>query len=315
MKNLIYLTFILFSLGCHAQTEAGFPKKIQTNRTAELKRILGTKVYIKVPAGYQYIKELARYQKNEHLYIQVVESNTANFIKVRPGFTTQAIEAKGAKIDVLEDIKLNQFDGIYGDGPSKYPGRTKLMLVFGDENFAVMIGGVCETADAEGKKELQDILKSIYYDADLKIDNMELANFYLDTAITNFKYAGTASNIFMYNLSGRPAEPTTVENSFQVAAFPKMSDEKALNFANDLLWRYERKGFTLSNKTNVKTTINNYSAYVLVTNITLNNKKGIMYQAFLTGDNSCLFFMGTAYDGTENYLDKFKRTVLSIKIK
>ncbi|WP_426583698.1 hypothetical protein [Mucilaginibacter sp. R-33] len=315
MKIFFSLILTLFALYSFAQTESEFPNQIHTVKSGKLVRITGTKVYMQIPKDYRYIKELARYQKNDKLYIQVVESTAANFNNAKTGFTREAIEAKGAKIDVVKGIKLNQFDGIFGDGPSKYPDEIKVMLVFGDETFVTLIAGVCKTADGQGKKELLDILRSVYYDKELKSDPLELANFEFDHSITNFQYAMTASNMFMYNENGKADVNNSLANSFIIASLPKVTEEKANEFANDMLWRYEKKGIKLDNKTISKTKIGNYTAYVLNTKTTLNGTAGVMYQVALVGENSSLLFMGSAYSNTSNYLVKFKKTVESIKIK
>ncbi len=314
-KAFIGLTLILLTSTCYAQNDKEFPDQIHTVKTNKLKRITGTKVFAQIPNDYQYIKELARYQKNDKLYVQVIESNASNFVKVKSNFTKQAIEAKGAKIDVLKNIKLNQFEAIYGDGPSKYPDETKLMLIFGDETFVTIIAGVCKTADQEGKKELIEILKSVYYDKSLQIDSLELVNFDFDHSITNFKYAMTMSNLFMYAENGKNDAQNSTANSFLIGSLPKFTEEKANEFANDIPWRYEKKGMKLDNKTVIKTKINNYTAFVLTSKVALANKNGILYQAVLIGENSGLLFMGSAFSDTDNYLNKFKKTVASIKIK
>ncbi|PWK72971.1 hypothetical protein LX99_04302 [Mucilaginibacter oryzae] len=315
MKIIFSLILTLFTINSFAQTENEFPDQLNTAKTNNLVRIAGTKVYMQIPKTYQYIKELARYQKNDKLYIQVIESNAANFNKAKSGFTRQAIEAKGAKIDVIKNIKLNQFEAIFGDGPSKYPDETKVMLVLGDETFVAIVAGVCKTADKEGKAELLQILKSVYYDKDLKSDPLELANFVFDHSITNFKYAMTASGMFMYNEKGKDDANNSLADSFIIVALPKINEEKANEFANDMLWRYEKKGIRLDNKIVSKTRIGNYPAYILSTKITQNGTAGIMYQAVLIGENSGIIFMGSAYNDTGNYLSKFKKTVESIKIK
>jgi hypothetical protein len=316
IKSTIYsLLFLTTFTSCGQKINTDFPKSINTTKTDKQVRVNGTKVYGFMPADFQYIKELARYQKNEKLYIQVVESNASNFVQAKPNFTRQAIEAKGAKIDVLNNIKLNEFDAIYGEGPSKYPDETKLMLIFGDESFVVMVVGVCKTADKEGKKELQEIFKSIYYEKSFSLNPLELANFEFDQSITNFKYAMTASNLFMYTENGKNDAQNATANSFQIGVLPQMTEEKAESYSNDLPWRYEKNGIKLDNKTITKTKINNHTAYILETKIKSDNKDGIMYQAVLVSENTTLIFMASAFNDTENYLAKFKKTAETIKEK
>lgn len=316
LKLVINLVLILITFtSCGQKSKNDFPNQIQTKKTNKHVRIEGTKVSAIIPSEFQYIRELARYQKNENLYVQVMESNASNFIEAKPNFTKEAIESKGAKIDVLNNIKLNEYEAVYFEGPSKYPDEMKIGLVFGDESFVVTIAGVCKTADTEGKKELQEIFKSIYYEKSLQLDPLELANFEFDQTITNFKHAMTVSNMFIYAENGKSDIQNPLASTFQIQVMPPMSEEKAENYANDLPWRYEQNGMKLNTKTITKTKINNHTAYVLETKTSYDNKEGAMYQAVLVFDNTTIVFIGGAQNDIENYITKFKKTVESIKIK
>ena len=316
LKLAINIILILTTFtSCGQKSDMDFPNQVRTTKTDKHFRVKGTKVYGIIPVDFQYMKELARYQKSDNLYVQVIESNASNFVQAKPNFTRQAIEAKGAKIDVLNNIKLNEFEAIYGEGPSKYPDETKLMLIFGDESFVVMVAGVCKTADTEGKKELQEIFKTIYYDKSLEVDPLELANFEFDQTITNFKYAMTASNMFMYTENGKSDAQNAFANALQIQVMPQMTEEKAESYANDLPWRYEKNGIKLDSKTIKKTKISNRTAYVLETKVKYDNKDGIMYQAVLVFENTTILFMANAYSDIDNYLIKFKKTAETIKTK
>lgn len=313
--SIIFILIFTTLTSCGQKSNTDFPSQIQTTKTTNHFRVMGTKVYGIIPSDFQHIRDLVRYQKNDNTYIQVIESNTSNFIEAKPKFTRQAIEAKGAKIDVLNNIKLNEYEAIYCAGPSKYPEETKLMLIFGDESFVVIIVGVCQTKDMEEKKQLQEIFKSIYYEKSLQVSPFELANFQFDNTITNFKYAITASNIFMYAENGKNDAQNPTSNSFQIMVMPKMTKEKAESYANDLPSRYETNGIKLDNKTITKSKINNHIAYILETKIKYDNRDGVLYQVVLVFENTTLLFKANAYNDVDNYLIKFKKTAETIKIK
>lgn len=316
LKSFLVLVILSITVStCGQKTEEKFPAQLQTTKTRQHINIQGTKVFALIPSSYKPIKELVRFQKNDDLYVQVIESEGSSFTEGKQNFTREAIEAKGATVDILEHIKLNQYEAIYGEGPSKNRDELKLMLIFGDETFVVVAVGVCKKSDAAGKKELQEILKSFYYDKLLVSDPLELANFEFDPSITEFQHAGTVSNSFIYSKNGKADLNDRMANMLQFQTLPKVTEEKLEEFSNEVIRRYEQNGIKLNTKNITKTKINNYPAYLLFTKITYENKEGILYQAALLGDNSSLLFIGCAYEDLTNFEAKFKKTVESIKLK
>lgn len=294
--------------------DLNFPNNVQTSASEELIRVEGTKVSAMIPEDYSYIAELARYQKDAKTYFQVIETTSSSFTEAKPTFTRAAIEAQGAKIDLLKDISFNQYDGIFGVGPSKYPGESKLMFIFGDDTFIVMIVAVCKTDDEIGAIELTNIFQSVYYDKSFQLNSLELANFTFDESITGFKHTETISNFFIYSQEGEEQDDPFAQ-SFQFGAMPLMNDSKAKEFANDLLWRYEKSGMLLHDKEIVKTQIGKYDAFVLETAVTLEKKEGTLYQVLLIGDESCVLFVANVFDNIDTYLPKYKETVQTVVIK
>ncbi len=316
MKYVISFILILATISsCSDLSSTDFPDQIKTTKTSKHIQISGTKIFAVIPSDFQFIKELIRYQKSDNLYFQVIEMEGSNFVEAKPNFTREAIEAKGAKIDVIKNLTLNNFEAIYCEGPSQYPNETKIMFFFGDESFATMIVGVCKTDDQEGKKELQEIFKTIYYDKALHIDPFALASFEFDQTITNFKYAMKTANMFIYTENGKEDLQSSNSNMIQIQVMPKMTVEKAEYYANDVISRYEKNGIKLEDKTLKSTTINNNKAFELETQVTFNGMRGLMYQAVIIFDKSTIVLMASAQNDFENYLDKFKRTAETLKLK
>jgi len=316
MKKILSFIFILSTLTfCVQEVNNDFTDKIQTSKTDKHVRIKGTKVFGIIPNDFKHIYELVRYQKNEKLYIQVLEFNGSSFDEAKSNFTKESIESQGATVNVLINIKLNDYDAIYSEGPSKYPNETKLMLIFGDESSTVMILGVCKKDDIDGKKEIQEIFKSIYYDKSLQIDPLELANFEFDASITNFKYSTTLSNFIVYTENGGEDNLDADSNSFQIGTMPKMTDHEAENFIKDLISRYKINGITLLSKEHVKTKFNDYTAFELESKTEIEKKNGIIYLALILGEDSSVLFSGSSFDDFDSYLNKFRKTAETIKIK
>lgn len=288
---------------------------IKTTKTNKHTRVNGTKVFIEVPEGYEFIPELARYQKESNLYIQFNDISGVSFTQAKPSLTKEAIEAKGGKVTFSKNIKLNEYDAIYMEGPTSKPNEDNISLIFGDDQFAVMITGDYQKNDDENKKELKKIIQSVYYDASYKLDPLELANFVFDPSITNFKYTMSASNLFIYSENGTADTQNATPNAIQFSVLPPMDEIETKEYINDLLMRYKQGGIMLDNNGVVRTKINGYDAYILETTMSYDNKEGILYQVLLLGPKSGVVFAGSAYTNLSDYNVKFKKTVETIKFK
>lgn len=319
MKHKILLgSWLLFMTVVSSRgqnTPRTFPPQLQTTKTAQHVRVLGTNVFGVFPVGYQFIKQLARYQKNDDLYVQVLESHTSSFERAKAGLSRQAIEAKGATVDAWESLRVNGYEAMYVEGPSKQAGETKLMLAFGDNAFVVMVVGVAKTADKAGQAELKAILQTLYYDRTRPLDPLELANFSFDQTLTHFAYVSTTSNLFRYAENGKAAPGDLLANTIQVMALPNTTADKSEEFSQSVLRGYERHGVAIATKTVTRTTIHGYPAFVVESPTTLQGKEGVLYQALLVGANSSILFSGSAYQDPRKYAELFKKTAETVEIK
>lgn len=317
IRIIISLIFIItLFINCRYNNDKEFPSQIHTTKTERHIRIKGTNVFALIPTDYNYIENLVRFQKNNNQYIQFTVSKSLNFTKNKSKFTAKELEKKyGRKIDFLCDVKLNEFDAIYFEGPSTFPNKTELAFIFGDTTFFVMISGFCQTADKEGKKEIQEIIKSIFYDKSIQFNPLEMAKFEFDSTITNFKLAQSFTNLFIFNKDGIYDSKNTTSNEIIIQVLPHMSNYEALNFAIKTTNNNEKNKIKLSNTNIEETKINNYIAYKLATKTIKNSVEGILYQVLLIGDNTSILFIGNAYNDLDTFLYKFKKTVESLKIK
>lgn len=316
MKRFFTLLLISFTLSsCSQDLKDDFPTKIKTEKTDEHKRVEGTKIFAKIPKDYKFIDNLSRYQKEDNLYIQFVESNASNFYQAKPNFTREVIESKGAKVDILKDIKLNNLDAVFGDGPSKKSNERKTLFVFGDNDFVVIAVGVYPENNNDERNEILDVFKNLVYQKTFKLDPLELANFEFDQTITNFKYANTMSNMIAFTEDGMPEKVGEFSTSMNIASMPKMSGEKSKEFLLSIIQNTKNSGNKIKSSETQTIKIGDYPATILETEMEVENKTGVIYVALLNGEESSVLFMGTAFDRKSELLEKYKETVKTIKIK
>lgn len=313
-RTFTLLLFVITFSSCAKDLKDNFPTEINTERTEEHKRVEGTKIFAKIPTEYKFIDNLSRYQKEDNLYVQFLESNASNFHQSKPNFSREVIESQGAKVDILKDTKLNDLDAIFGDGPSKKPNERKTLLVFGDNEFVVIAVGVYPENDVEGRNEILEIFQNLVYLKNFELDPFELANFEFDQAITGFKYAMTISNFFTFNEDGNPESESDFSNSINIGTMPKMSSEKSKEFILSIIQNAKNSGKEIKSKKVATTKVGNYPASILDTQMEIDNRVGNIYVVMLNGTESSVLFMGTAFDRKSELLEKYKETVKTIKI-
>jgi hypothetical protein len=289
---------------------------INTTKTDQHTRIAGTKAFAVIPDGYKHIESLARYQKKERLYFQIMEM-AVSYEDAKVNLSKEAIEAKGAQVDIYKEMKINSYDGIYFEGPSKYPGETKLGIWFGDETFVASVVAVCQNSDVEGKKELMEIVQTIFYDKEFDLDPFELANFTFDKDSFGFKFNTKFNTMFVFSPNGVADSTENLEiPGVTVAPLPFMSKEGAANYTNELIQRYEtqqRAIFVSEKMTELE--LVDQSVSIFEAEIEMKGEISYLYQTVLLGKESSLLFMGTCTKDKEENVKAFERAVQSIRFK
>jgi hypothetical protein len=318
MKQFALATLFIFCVGfssCSSGQES-FPDTISIAKSDKLKRVKGTRLFVSTPDNYNPIESMVRMQRDGNTYFQVLEIPNTNFLEYKGNLTKEAIESKGAKVDIDKPVKYNGFDAIYFSGPSKADGETKLGLAFGDRDFVVMIIGVCRTSDKKAMDELIKILSTSFYDKSFALNPLELASFKFDESITGFKYATSMSNVFIYTPNGKEDLNKQQDDlsAFQLSTIAAPTFSKAKEFLDYTISRYGVQGIQVSDVTRRDISINGNSAYeVTMQTKDANNSKRTLYQVIVHKGTKAVLFVGS---DTQNgkWVSKFKATAQSIQL-
>lgn len=311
---IITITFSLYLvLPSCSDAQHNFPDKINVAKTGKSKRIKGTRLFVTAPENYTPIESMVRYQRDNNTYFQAIEIPNTNFNQYKSQLTKEAIEKKGAKVDIYKPIKYNGYDAIYFSGPSKTDGETKTGLAFGDDTFVMMLIGVYQTNDRMAREELDKILSTSFYDKSVDFDPLELAKFKFDAGITGFKYATTMGNMFIYSENGKAdmQEPSSAP-TFQLMTVEAGSFTKAKEFLDYVTSRYNVQGIDITNISKQDTVINGNLAYEMSIDAKdKDNKTNQVYQVVIFKDSSAVVFIGADSENGK-WIDKFKATAKSI---
>lgn len=308
------LLWCVLAFQCTSAQESEFPAALKTEKHGDLVRIKGSRVFLRVPAGYEEMQGLPRLHKNNSQYIMAFEVSGTSFTEKRPSLSKEKMEEQGAKVDVYLPTRLNELEAVYFEGPSKKPGETKLGIFFGNDSTYIMLVGVCESADDAGKQELNAMMRTVYYDPTFPLDPLELSDYEFDPTILGFKFAMSISGIMLFTPDGTTSDDPTA-TYLGIQSMPGMSTGEARTYADDMVARFRRKGVTFTDPTPTSTTINGYNAIVIASGTSFGDAHGIFYQAVLTDGNSTAVMMAQAYDQQDGWLPKFQRTAASIVLK
>ncbi|GAA3516816.1 hypothetical protein GCM10022393_33620 [Aquimarina addita] len=309
---IILIEFIFFS--CSNKTRDKFPEKIITTKTANHIGIKGTKIFAEIPPNFYYIKNLSKYQSDNGIQIQFIESNAFDFNKAKLKITHQVLKSNGTELEILENVKFNNFEGIFGEGYTPKKKERKILFLFGDDDFAVAAIGVYPEKSRTNRNEVLKIFKTLFYEKESDLKQFELSNFEFDQSITNFKYAFTTSNMFVFNEEGKADIDDPFANSIMFLTLPKMKVDEGFSFLKNLLANAENTGYKLNSPELAEFKIGKYSAIILESEQQLNNKNGIIYAVVLIGESSSVAFIGNSFTNNNELLEKYKKTVESIKL-
>lgn len=306
----ICLLILICIVGCNTH----FPKEIKTIKTKNHINIEGTKIFGIIPSNYECIKELSRYQKNEHLYIQFIEINNTSFYKTKTKLNKESVEEQGAKIDVHQDVKLNKYDAIYLEGPSKVKGELKISLIFGDKTFVVISFGVVKENDENGKKEIRSILKTLYYDSLMNNDST-LNEIEFDHKILNFIYTKKVSNFYLYSEHGVTDLNNPFSNQIILGLMPPFNIIDAEMFINKMITENIKNGYSLVSKVKIEKSINDLNVIIYETVTKYDSKKGVLFYSVLIDKKHSIFFGGQTFDEIDSTYRNFYKVLETIKFK
>lgn len=314
MKHIaLYLLVFLTLNACSQSIEKTnpFSKEIKVEKTDKHQRIEGTKLFAIIPNEYKLIEELGRYQKSDKQFIQFIEASSS----FNEGKSNLSKDAFGKGLIFFDEIKFNSLEGMFIEGENSLTNENDLMLLFGDDEFMTMVVGKTETNKKESRKELIEIMKTIFYDKDFSLNALELANFSFDQSISGFKHAMTATNLFMFAENGKEDAQNPFANSMLFGNLPKMNKDELKSYTKDMVSRHQANGIVLDNAEIKETKIGEYTAMILDTKINLQGRKGLVYQVVLLGENQAMIFIGSGYSAIEELRDKYIKTVETIKMK
>ena len=301
------------------KNDLNIPDKVEIKKEGKHQQFSGTRVFIVNPEGYLLIPSLIRFQKDSDTYIQAVESPTTSYTKqktsIQQGF--EAAKAKGLTAYYQKEFKLGEYDAFLIYGSDIKPNLDQMVLIFGNNDFVVMVSGELPQNNEIAKQEILSALLTTYLDKSVNPDYSALSNFTLDVSKSEFKFNFNMSQVFYYTINGQ-GDPVNnaFENQIMVMTLPTMeSFELRKAYAQSMVQRYKSNGISIPTFEEKEIQINDVSAYEITFTGSFQGKSVKVYQVVLGDNKATLLFCGMAYDRQDELFKQYKEIAQTLRTK
>ncbi len=294
------------------------PDKVEVNKDKGQIQLPGTHLFVSQPEGFKLLPEMVRLQKSDDVYIHFVETFGVSYYERKPDVMKAFDDAKdlGLIPYLQKEFKLGDYDAFIIYGADNKPYLDQIVMMFGDNDFSVMIAGALIRNDNKSKQQIADALQTIYVDKSAKVDYESLSNFTIDLSKSDFKFNRNMSSIFYYTKGGAgdPLNDPFLDQ-IMVMPLPAVTYEKRVEFAEDVLPRYARSGMTpVSEVSRKEVEINGMKGYEITFDTNYMNKPMKVY-ILVTGDNKAtISYTGMAnndIDKTFKQIEQISKTLKS----
>lgn len=310
---------ILTLMTCIALSACGQTKidkiDIENVKTEKHINIPGTRLYIIPPTDFKIATSFLGFQKGDNSAFQVYDLVGGNYYTNAATYSKEAFEKKGVKVFDYKELKVNGF-------PAKYifmqgdPNTKTIGLVFGDTTFSTLIMAIYPSEDDKTYEQIQNAIKTIYYDRNLKIDPFATAAFTLDVSKSIFKFSKIASGMFMYSIGGVEKQSFNDEPFITVTKIPKDTTMNAKSISEMLVASVEKYGLTDKKLKNISTKkINGLVAYEVEVYGKIQGKTSLIYQLIVTKQDKAIAIQGVVKSDFDNNLREIKNLAKTIRIK
>lgn len=313
MKKTFILTLAFF------QATILLGQTIITNKiTPNHREVRGSKISLIPPADFASANKFMGYQQEETNASIMILDIPSSFLESTKGLNKESLLTQGVKVESIDEIKLNNIDGILikGEQTAYEVIYRKYIFAFGNEKETIMINGVSPKEDFDLDLQIKNSILSAVYDADKILSPLDAVDFEISTNETDFVFAKSMSNMLVYNRDGKMPTENVDKASLVIAkAFSKIaiSDKKefATNRIKTLPVQIHKINFTNAVE------INGLSGFE-ITAEGVNRKTGIKeiaYQMMLFTEDGYYIIFGSSESDFDKNIAVFKKIALTFKLK
>ncbi|WP_298738386.1 hypothetical protein [uncultured Chitinophaga sp.] len=324
MKFIALLTGYCFAfVCCFAQTkkELYIPNRVQVVKQSAHVQIPGTRVFVVKPKGYRLQQQLARFQKNNHTYFQVFESQSVNFDIRKTDIIKEYDDAiRSGKLPPMyyrKELKLGNYNALLYYAGSPASGIEQIVLTFGNKDFAVMATGQVPANDQVSRDEILRALLSLYVDEHIQPVVNESADYTLNLANTQFQYAGNMSQqLYFYTVGGKNDTTDPYQHMILVQTLPALKDAAELKAHSlKMLDQYRSGKIKILQHQERNITINGKYAHELTFTGTYEGRTVTTYQVVTGNNKATIVFAGNVFDKHPELMAEIKKIAQTLRVR
>ncbi|MCJ7935054.1 MAG: hypothetical protein MUW56_15890 [Chryseobacterium sp.] len=199
--------------------------------TSKYVNIPNTKIYV-APFEHNYKMSNGAIVSNDNNYtLTVMESGDGTIKNTINDFSKEGFEAKGIKVFDEKFITVNGVESkiIFLQGKPEIKG---ILLFIDNKAEKIMVTAMYEANNVLLENKVKDMLYSIVYNKEEKVDYVKNASFALDLTGTKFKFHKYTSNSYNFTEEGKDTELN--DPAILVTQIPKIAHPDLKSFLGEV---------------------------------------------------------------------------------
>ena len=294
MNKLTIIIILAFTLlGCQESLDKTHPLYTESTpiKTDEHQSIPLTQLYVALPESTTYNEQSRSYWLGKKEYIKFSKTPLVGWD------------------DIKSDISVKDIIPIYGFEGTYYEFRDSnwidVVVQFGEDDFFYRI--TAKTPNGQkGLERIRSILKTVVYDSEHEIDELEMASFSFDTDIFNYNFINVYNEAYVYAKDG---------GMLMLKFEEDRSEDEMVELMKDRISKELERGLMLKDQEIKKEQVNEHVAYIVQSETGYHNNKGVFCLAVLTTNNQALEISWTLDRELAGYEDKFMSILESVNFK
>ncbi|MEL6634262.1 MAG: hypothetical protein AAFQ83_22545 [Bacteroidota bacterium] len=277
-------------------------------------QITGTKVWMKPPTGFEPSQSFAGFEEkvSSSSIVVLALQQAIPIMQMDQSFTEENLAGQGIKLIDKQALLVNGMKAIWIEGEQRALGVnfTKYVLVLSGSEETLIINGVAPVDSADLAQGVKEAMRRTVYDANIKIDPMEIVDFRLDIQGSKFQYATFVANMLAYSVDGKM--PTESEDKANFMAGKSLGKVLVPNPRKYALNRLKKLDEVEPEEVNA-IEIDGLKGYEIIAYKA--DKQELIYQVMLFEDEHYYIMVGLAEADFEENIRAFRRLVQRFQLK